>query len=43
MDFESLGGWIDDDHQAAFCAFERSARAIAAGRMWRAPAEFEKC
>jgi membrane-bound lytic murein transglycosylase A len=29
MDFESLAGWIDDDHQAAFCAFERSARAIA--------------
>ena len=29
MDFDSLAGWIDDDHQAAFCAFERSARAIA--------------
>ena len=28
-DFESLAGWIDDDHQAAFRAFERSARAIA--------------
>jgi membrane-bound lytic murein transglycosylase A len=32
LDFESLAGWIDDDHQAAFCAFERSARAIAAGQ-----------
>src|SRR6204780_5348178 len=29
MDFDSLAGWVDDDHQAAFCAFERSARAIA--------------
>jgi membrane-bound lytic murein transglycosylase A len=29
MDFESLAGWIDDDHQAAFRAFERSAKAIA--------------
>jgi membrane-bound lytic murein transglycosylase A len=29
LDFESLAGWSDDDHQAAFCAFERSARAIA--------------
>jgi membrane-bound lytic murein transglycosylase A len=28
-DFESLAGWIDDDHQAAFSAFERSARTIA--------------
>jgi membrane-bound lytic murein transglycosylase A len=32
LDFESLAGWSDDDHQAAFCAFERSARAIAAGQ-----------
>jgi len=29
MDFDSLAGWVDDDHQAAFCAFERSAPAIA--------------
>ncbi len=29
IDFESLAGWIDDDHQAPLCAFERSARAIA--------------
>jgi membrane-bound lytic murein transglycosylase A len=29
MDFESLAGWTDDDHRAAFCAFERSARTIA--------------
>jgi membrane-bound lytic murein transglycosylase A len=32
LDFESLAGWIDDDHQAAFCAFERLARAIAGGQ-----------
>jgi membrane-bound lytic murein transglycosylase A len=32
LDFESLAGWSEDDHQAAFCAFERSARAIAAGQ-----------
>ena len=29
LDFESLAGWIDDDHHAAFDAFARSARAIA--------------
>ena len=28
MDFESLAGWDDDDHLAAFRAFERSARAL---------------
>jgi membrane-bound lytic murein transglycosylase A len=28
LDFESLAGWSDDDHRAAFRAFERSARAI---------------
>ena len=39
MDFESLAGWIDDDHQAAFCAFERSARAIAAGQTHPRPAQ----
>jgi membrane-bound lytic murein transglycosylase A len=32
LDFESLAGWRDDDHQAAFRAFERSARAIAGGQ-----------
>jgi membrane-bound lytic murein transglycosylase A len=38
-DFESLAGWIDDDHQAAFCAFERSARAIAASQTHPRPAQ----
>jgi membrane-bound lytic murein transglycosylase A len=32
LDFESLAGWSDDDHQAAFRAFERSARTIAGGQ-----------
>jgi membrane-bound lytic murein transglycosylase A len=32
LDFESLAGWSDDDHHAAFCAFERSAQAIAGGQ-----------
>ena len=40
LNFESLAGWIDDDHQAAFCAFERSARAIAAGQASPRPAQF---
>jgi membrane-bound lytic murein transglycosylase A len=40
LDFESLAGWIDDDHQAAFRAFERSARAIAAGQTSPRPAQF---
>jgi membrane-bound lytic murein transglycosylase A len=39
MDFESLAGWIDDDHQAAFCAFKRSARAIAASQTHPRPAQ----
>jgi membrane-bound lytic murein transglycosylase A len=39
MDFESLAGWIGDDHQAAFCAFERSARAIGAGETQPRPAQ----
>ncbi len=39
MDFESLAGWGDDDHQAAFCAFERSARAIAASETHPRPAQ----
>jgi membrane-bound lytic murein transglycosylase A len=33
LDFESLAGWTDDDHQAAFRTFERTARAIGAGRI----------
>jgi membrane-bound lytic murein transglycosylase A len=28
IDFDSLAGWVDDDHQAAFRTFERSAQAI---------------
>jgi membrane-bound lytic murein transglycosylase A len=39
MDFESLAGWGNDDHQAAFCAFERSARAIAASETHPRPAQ----
>ncbi len=39
LDFESLVGWSDDDHQAAFCAFERSARAIAVGQTSPRPAQ----
>jgi membrane-bound lytic murein transglycosylase A len=39
LDFESLAGWVDDDHQAAFCAFERSAQAIGAGRTEPRPAQ----
>jgi membrane-bound lytic murein transglycosylase A len=33
LDFESLAGWADHDHQAALGAFERSARAIAGGQI----------
>jgi membrane-bound lytic murein transglycosylase A len=40
LDFESLAGWADDDHQAAFRAFERSARAIAGGQISPRPAQF---
>jgi membrane-bound lytic murein transglycosylase A len=39
-DFDSLAGWIDDDHPAAFRAFERSARAIAADQASPRPARF---
>jgi membrane-bound lytic murein transglycosylase A len=39
MDFESLAGWMDDDHQAAFCAFERSARTIVADQTSPRPAQ----
>ena len=39
MDFGSLAGWIDDDHQAAFCAFERSARAITEDQTGPRPAQ----
>ena len=39
LDFETLAGWSDDDHLAALRAFERSARAIAAGRISPRPAQ----
>ena len=39
IDFDSLAGWSDDDHQAAFCTFERSARAIAASQTHPRPAQ----
>ena len=39
LDFESLAGWTDDDHQGAFRAFERSARALAAGQTDPRPAQ----
>ena len=39
LDFEALAGWSDDDHLAALRAFERSARAIAAGRISPRPAQ----
>ena len=38
LDFESLAGWVDDDHLAALRAFERSARALAAGQSSPRPA-----
>jgi membrane-bound lytic murein transglycosylase A len=41
-DFESLAGWIDDDHHAAFRAFERSARAIVADQTSPRPAQLAK-
>ena len=40
LDFESLAGWSVDDHQAAFCAFERSARAITENQTSPRPAQF---
>lgn len=39
LDFESLAGWVDDDHQMAFRAFERSARALCAGQTDPRPAQ----
>ena len=39
LDFESLAGWIDDDHPAAFGAFARSARAIGAAQGEPRPAQ----
>ena len=39
LDFESLAGWVDDDHQATFRAFERSARALCAGQADPRPAQ----
>ena len=32
LDFESLAGWIEDDHLAALAAFRRSAEALAEGK-----------
>ena len=39
VDFDSLAGWGDDDHQAAFRAFQRSARAIVASEIQPRPAQ----
>lgn len=39
LDFESLAGWIDDDHRAAFLAFERSARTLGGRRIGPRPAQ----
>jgi membrane-bound lytic murein transglycosylase A len=39
IDFDSLAGWIDDDHQAAFRAFERSARTIRTSETEPRPAQ----
>jgi membrane-bound lytic murein transglycosylase A len=39
LDFENLAGWSDDDHQAAFRAFVRSAQAFAASRASPRPAQ----
>ena len=38
FDFESLAGWTGDDHLAALRTFERSARALVAGRAGSRPA-----
>jgi membrane-bound lytic murein transglycosylase A len=39
LDFKSLAGWTEDDHLAAFRAFERSARALAADQTSPRPAQ----
>ena len=39
VDFGSLGGWSEDDHLAAFHAFERSAKALTAGCVSPRPAQ----
>jgi membrane-bound lytic murein transglycosylase A len=39
LDFESLAGWVGDDHLTAFRAFKRSARAIGAGNTDPRPAQ----
>ena len=39
MDYASLAGWADDGHQAAFRAFERTARAIDEGHEPPRPAQ----
>ena len=38
VDFGSLAGWSEDDHLAAFHAFERSAKALTAGQTSPRPA-----
>ena len=39
VDFASLAGWSEDDHLAAFHAFERSAKALTAGQTSPRPAQ----
>ena len=39
LDFESLAGWLNDDHQMAFRAFERSARGLCTGQTDLRPAQ----
>jgi membrane-bound lytic murein transglycosylase A len=39
LDFESLAGWIEDDHLAALIAFRRSAQALAEGKDSPRPAQ----
>ena len=39
MGFDSLAGWIEDDHQAALRAFERSARAMEGHKTSPRPAQ----
>jgi membrane-bound lytic murein transglycosylase A len=40
LEFESIPGWDDDDHLAAFRAFERSAKALAGGQTSPRPGQF---
>jgi membrane-bound lytic murein transglycosylase A len=39
LDFESLAGWVEDDHPAALRAFERSARMLVGGAESPRPAQ----